>query len=215
MIESYGCTREPHPARPGVRRALRAAAGAGLLLLVSPFGGGASAEPRFTVTDTSFKCLQEMTQVRHFYVDNLLGRVRETVDVAEAGKGEYPEGSVLQLMPNEVMIKLAKGTSPATRDWEFFFIDVSPEGSKIYKRGFTDVNNRLGLNCFTCHAKAEAQYDMVCETGHGCDPIPVTRAMFGALQRSDPRCKNRAPMSAEDKEAMQQLGEIIKALTAK
>ena len=36
-------------------------------------------------------------------------------------------GSVLQLMPNEVMVKHEKGFNPATRDWEFFYIDVDEE----------------------------------------------------------------------------------------
>lgn len=49
--------------------------------------------------DHSFKCITEMTKVRHFYVDNLLGNVAGTVAVATADKGEYPPGSVLQLMP--------------------------------------------------------------------------------------------------------------------
>ena len=169
----------------------------------------------FKVDESSFKCIREMTPVRHFYVDNLLGNVAATVAVAEEGKGDYPEGSVLQLVPNEVMIKHQKGFNPITRDWEFFFIDVSPEGSKIYKRGFVEVNNRLGMNCFACHVKARPEFDFVCEQDHGCDPIPVTRAMFGALQRTDPRCKDNAPLSAEDAEALKQLGEIVKALTSK
>ena len=80
-----------------------------------------------------------MTPVRHFYVDNLLGNLDETVAVAKAGQGDYPEGSVLQLMPNEVMIKQQKGFNPATRDWEFFWIDVDKDGSKIYTRGFAEV----------------------------------------------------------------------------
>jgi hypothetical protein len=174
-----------------------------------------AADTKIVVDDNTFKCITDMTPVRHFYVDNLVGNLDGTVKVATAGKGDYPVGSVLQLMPNEVMVKHEPGYNPATRDWEFFYIDVSKEGSKIYQRGFAEVNNRLGLNCFTCHVKAEPQYDFVCETGHGCDPIPVTRAMFGALQRTDPRCKNSGPVSAEDKEALNQLGEIVKALTGK
>ena len=101
-------------------------------------------EPAVKVTDESFKCITEMTPVRHFYVDNLQGNLAATVTVATAGQGDYPEGSVVQLMPNEVMIKQQKGFNSLTRDWEFFFIDVSKDGSKIYKRGFADVNNRLG-----------------------------------------------------------------------
>ena len=170
-------------------------------------------EPKVKVTDESFKCITEMTKVRHFYVDNLLGNLAGTVAVANAGTGDYPEGSVVQLMPNEVMVKQQKGFSPTTRDWEFFWIDVDKNGSKIYTRGFAEVNNRFGLNCFTCHVKAKPEFDFICETEHGCDPIPVTKAMFGALQRTDPRCQGSDQVSAEDTEALRELGELIKALT--
>jgi hypothetical protein len=37
--------------------------------------------------------------------------------------------------------------------------------------------------------------------------------MSGALQRTDPRCKNQAPVSAEDAAALAQLGEILKSPT--
>ncbi|MEO6022064.1 MAG: hypothetical protein ABIP64_02915 [Burkholderiales bacterium] len=174
---------------------------------------GNAAEPNVKVDDNSFKCITAMTPVRHFFVDNLLGKLEETVAVAKAGSGDYPEGSVLQLMPNEVMIKQQKGFSPTTRDWEFFWIDIDKNGSKIFTRGFAEVNNRFGLNCFTCHVKAEAKFDFVCEDGHGCDAIPVTRPMFGALQHTDPRCGDK-PASAEDAESLKQLGEIVKALSA-
>ena len=162
--------------------------------LVATYGDAAdtASAPRLNVDDNSFKCITEMTPVRHFYVDNLLGNLEGTVAVAKAGRGVYPEGSVVQLMPNEVMIKHEKGFNPATRDWEFFYIDVDSDGSKIFRRGFAEVNNRFGLNCFACHAQARAEFDLICEQDHGCDPIPVTRAMFGALQRTDPRCKNSA-----------------------
>lgn len=187
----------------------------GIVLQLGAGGGIEAAEPRVKVDDNSFKCMLEMTKVRHFYVDNLLGNLEGTVAVAEAGRGEYPEGSVLQLMPNEVMIKQQKGFSPATRDWEFFWIDVSEEGSKIYTRGFAEVNNRFGLNCFACHVKARPEFDFVCEQTNGCDPIAVTREMFGALQRSDPRCKDRPEQSAEDKKALEELAAIVKSITDK
>jgi hypothetical protein len=190
--------------------------GAALALVLGMHAGdGSSDEPKVNVTDESFKCITEMTKVRHFYVDNLLGNLAETVAVATAGTGDYPEGSVVQLMPNEVMIKQQKGYSPVTRDWEFFWIDVDKNGSKIYTRGFAEVNNRFGLNCFTCHVKARPEFDFICETEHGCDPIPVTKAMFGALQRTDPRCKGSEQVSAEDAQALQELGQLVKALTEK
>ncbi len=184
-------------------------------LLPMSAGLAGAAEGRVKVDDNSFKCIQTMTKVRHFYVDNLSGNLAETVAVATAGKGDYPEGSVVQLMPNEVMVKQNKGFNSATRDWEFFWIDIDKNGQKIFTRGFAEVNNRLGLNCFTCHVKAEPQYDFICETGHGCDPIPVTKAMFGALQRTDARCKGSDVVTAEDQDSLQQLGEVVKALTSK
>jgi hypothetical protein len=182
------------------------------LLVATAQAADSASEPKVKVDDNSFKCITDMTPVRHFYVDNLLGNVEGTVAVAKAGKGDYPEGSVLQLMPNEVMIKQQKGFNAETRDWEFFFIDVDKNGSKIFTRGFTDVNNRLGLNCFACHAQAKPEFDLVCELDHGCAPIPVTRAMFGALQRTDPRCKNQKPVSAEDAQALNELDQVVKSL---
>ena len=137
----------------------------------------------------SFHCLGTMTPVRHFFVDNLLGDIAATVAVAESTDGGvYPPGSVVQLVPTEAMIKHEPGWNAATRDWEFFELDVSADGSSIRKRGFVDVVNRFGGNCFGCHVKAEAKYDLICEQGHGCDPIPVTREMIAAIQIADPRC---------------------------
>ena len=173
-----------------------------------------AAEPRVKVDDSSFKCILDMVPVRQFYVDNIAGNLAETIAVAKLGQGEYPEGSVLQLMPNEVMIKQQKGFNAATRDWEFMWIDVDKNGAKIFTRGAAEVNNRFGMNCFACHAKAQPQFDMICETGHGCDAIPVTKAMFGALQRTDPRCAGADKVSAEDQQALKQLDEVVKAMKA-
>lgn len=171
-----------------------------------------SAKPAVKVDNNSFKCMLDMTHVRHFYVDNLAGKLDQTVAVAKAGKGDYPEGSVVQLMPNEVMLKQQKGFSAATRDWEFLWIDVDKHGSKIFRRGAAEVENRFGLNCFACHVKAKAEFDLICEKDHGCDPIPVTRMMFTALQKSDPRCKNVPQLSADEREALVNLGEVVKSL---
>src|SRR5262249_46097936 len=50
---------------------------------------------------------------------------------------------------------------------------------------------------------------------NGCDPIPVTRPMFTALQRSDPRCKDAPELTDEDKQALSDLAEVVKTLTQK
>jgi hypothetical protein len=53
-----------------------------------------------------------------------------------------------------------------------------------------------------------------CDATHGCAPIPITIAMSGALQRTDPRCRNRPSVSAEDTAALAQLAEILKGMAA-
>ena len=158
----------------------------------------------------SFQCITKMTSVRHFYVDNLRGDLAATVAAANARTGAvYPPGSVIQLIPGEAMVKRAKGFNPATRDWEFFELDVSKDGTQIRRRGFVDVVNRFGGNCFGCHVAARPEWDLVCEADHGCAPIPLTRDMSGALQRTDPRCQN-PPLSAKDAAALKRLNELIK-----
>ena len=175
----------------------------------------ASSTVSLSISEKSFRCMTEMTHIGHFYVDNLIGNLDGTVRVAESTTGGvYPAGSVLQLVPTEVMVKREKGFNAATHDWEFFELDVSPSGSTIRTRGFVEVVNRFGGNCFTCHIRARPEWDLVCDTTHGCDPIPITIAMTGALQRTDPRCKNRGPVSAEDAAALEQLAIVVKATPA-
>lgn len=149
----------------------------------------AAERPELIIDASAFNCLQEMTAIRHFFVDNLLGDLEATIAVAESpGGGVYPPGSVVQLVPTEVMVKHPPGWNAATRDWEFFELDVSAAGSSIRNRGFVDVVNKFGGNCFGCHVKAEPQFDLICEQDHGCDPIPITREMIADIQAADPRC---------------------------
>jgi len=143
-----------------------------------------------SIDANSFQCIRDMTPVRGFYVDNLQGDLVATLAVARSETGGiYPPGSLVQLVPTEAMVKREAGFNPATKDWEFFELDVSPEGTTIRGRGFADVVNRFGGNCFACHVKARPEWDMICETGHGCDPIPLTPVMLKAIQKTDPRCE--------------------------
>lgn len=161
------------------------------------------------VTNESFNCLFEMTPVRGFFVDNLLGDIEATVAVAESKDGgKYPVGSVVQLVPEEVMVKHPEGTRPNTNDWEFFELSVSKSGTEIDKRGFEEVNNKFGLNCLDCHIKAEAKWDLICETGHGCDPLPLTRSMIDVIQKLDQRCEPR-PLTDEEKAIAAQLQQMF------
>ncbi len=161
-----------------------------ILLLANGWVGMALADATSVkVDDSTFQCIREMTPVRQFYVDNLLGNLKGTLAAANAPEGAiYPPGSVVQLVPTEAMVKRETGFSPATGDWEFFELEVSEQGTSIGKRGFAEVNNSFGKNCFACHAPARDPWDFICETDHGCEPIPIDHKMTGALQRSDPRC---------------------------
>jgi len=162
------------------------------------------------VTDKSFACISKLKPVRGFFVGNLKGNLAGTLKVARsADGGVYPAGSVVQLVPTEVMVKQPKGFNEVTHDWEFFELDVSKEGTKIRKRGFAEVVNRFGGNCFGCHIKAEPKWDFICETGHGCDTIPLTDPMLKALQHTDPRCPGSDKVSAEDAAALKQLQVIM------
>lgn len=141
------------------------------------------------VSEASFSCIRDMTPVRGFYVGNLLGHTEATLKVANSTTGGvYPVGSVVQLVPTEAMVKREPGYNPATKDWEFFELDVSAAGTKIKVRGAGEVVNRFGGNCLSCHAAAKPEFDLVCEQTHGCAPIPITPVMAKAIQNTDPRC---------------------------
>lgn len=195
--------------RSGLRQTARA-----VLLLLAGLAPGvtfAVAAP-IPVDDHSFGCISKLTPVRGFFVGNLLGNLDGTLKVARSPTGGvYPPGSVVQLVPTEVMVKQPQGFNAATKDWEFFELDVAKDGSKIRKRGFAEVVNRFGGNCFACHIKAKPQWDFICETGHGCDTIPLTEAMLTALQHTDPRCPGADKVSATDAAALKALADLQKA----
>ena len=158
------------------------------------------------ITDQTFTCIRDMSKVRGFYVGSLTDDLEQTLAVANTLEGgTYPAGSVVQLVPGEVMVKHPKGFSIATNDWEFFELDVSSKGSKIRKRGFVDVVNRFGGNCFGCHIKAKPQFGLVCEGTHGCDPIPLGKDMLALLQKTDPRCDDNETLTPVEQKKMQML----------
>jgi hypothetical protein len=161
------------------------------------------------VTEDSFGCIRDMTRVRGFYVDNLLGNVADTLAAANMPNGgPWPPGSVIQRIPGEAMVKHRPGYSPATNDWEFFVLDVSRRSTKIAERGFTNVINEFGGNCLTCHSEAEPRWDMVCEQGHGCAPNPITRVMAVAIQNTDPRCP-KVSLPPNQKAALRELTALL------
>jgi hypothetical protein len=129
-----------------------------------------------------------MTHVRNFFVANLLGNLKGSLAIAHSPSGgTYPEGTVIQLIPTEAMVKHRPGYNTATDDWEFFSLAVSPSGTKIVRRGTQDVVNAFGGNCAACHGAAQSNFDFVCEHNHGCAPLPVGDNVIRAVQLADPR----------------------------
>ena len=164
------------------------------------------APPVFEPTAAAFKCIRDMHPVRGFFVDNLLGNLEGTIAAATSETGAvYPPGSVVQLVPGEAMIKREPGFNAATKDWEFFELDVTEAGAAIRVRGADEVVNQFGGNCLACHEKAKPEFDLICEQTHGCDPIPLTPVMVKAIQNTDPRCPPVDNLPPEQLEALAML----------
>ncbi|MDH3200433.1 MAG: hypothetical protein OEM15_06015 [Myxococcales bacterium] len=152
-------------------------------------GGDAAQSTPIEVSEASFDCILEGTKVRKFYVKNLIGDLEGSLAVANGGADlPYPPGTLLQLVPQEAMVKREAGFSPVTGDWEFFFLEISSNGTTIAQRGKDEAENAFGGNCFACHALA-ADNDFVCETDNGCDPLSVNDVVIEALQNGDARCE--------------------------
>jgi hypothetical protein len=137
---------------------------------------------------SDFTNVNSMTPVGDHFVTNVRGHLAAALAVARSSKGgRYPVGTVIQLVPQEAMVKRAPGFSPSTDDWEFFSLDVSAKGTRILSRGGAEVLNRFGGSCASCHSAAKSQFDLVCGNNHGCAPLPIGPDIITFLQKSDPR----------------------------
>ena len=166
------------------------------------------------VTQQDFGCLKDMTAVKHFYVDNVLGDLNATVAVAQSSQGgEYPVGSLLQQIPTEAMLKRESGFNPDTNDWEFLTLRQDSGGSQdlrnknvnvsflITQRGGAEVTNANGQSCATCHSAAPEQWDMTCGNHFECSQLATTRREMRISVFTDPRCSDK-PWTAQEKTDM-------------
>jgi len=136
-----------------------------------------------------FECIKNGTKVGKYFVANNLGHLDAALSAANSPTGgTFPVGTILQLIPQEAMVKRAVGWNPTTNDWEFFALTVSGDTTTINTRGNEGVENQFGGNCFDCHSKAAPQWDLVCETTHGCDPLQLSDSVITFLQDGDGRC---------------------------
>jgi hypothetical protein len=135
-----------------------------------------------------FVSLKDMTPVRGFFLVNRSGHLDEAMAVAaNPDGGTYPVGTVIQLVPQEAMVKRRAGFDARSDDWEFFSLDVSATGTKILTRGGAEVVNRFGGSCSSCHSAADPKFDFICEHDHGCQPLPISDDVIRGIQLADPR----------------------------
>lgn len=147
----------------------------------------------FVATADDFECVTTWTRVRRFRIANPAGHLDTALAVA---RGElpppYPVGTIIQLVPQEAMVKRGAGFYPDANDWEFFVINPTTAGTEIVQRGRAEVVN-IGAPCFACHSAAQAT-DFVCEIANGCMQLNLSEVLINALQDSDPRCAPPAPL---------------------
>ncbi len=143
------------------------------------------------ITEKSFGCVLDLPKVRNTRIQNPdPEQLKEAIRIFRDSvpDTEYPKGTILQLIPAEAMVKHDRAAFPNTNGWEFFALKVSADGTTIQGRGDKVINASLKKPCLGCHSPA-AKFDLVCEKGHGCAPIPVTDQQIAAMQAADPRCK--------------------------
>lgn len=160
-----------------------------------------SAEPEdFVAEAADFVNINSMTPINGYFIDNRLGHLDEALEVARSDDGgTFPVGTIIQLVPQEAMVKRARGWDAATNDWEFFFLDVTADGSTIATRGADETVNRFGGNCASCHQMADPKWDFICAQDHGCEPLPIGRETIEAIQAADPR---KIPKQTTDSASM-------------
>lgn len=171
--------------------------GAGMaIILVAELGHSlwsvASAQ-EIAVSEQTFGCILDWPKVRNTRFKHAdPEKLKEAMRIFRYSvpDEEYPVGTILQLIPFEAMVKHPRETFPNTNGWEFFFLDVSKEGTQIADRGEHVVNRSQGVTCLNCHQPA-ARFDFVCEKGHGCAPIPFDDEKIAAIQKADLRCTKK------------------------
>lgn len=156
--------------------------------------GAAPADEDLDMTAEQFSCIGQWDAVLGFRIQNLLGHLEEAKAVANnpAG-GVYPVGTILQHFPTEAMVKRKAGFSPETKDWEFFLLTLNQDGTTTIASRGPDITT-MGQTCASCHVKADAAFDFVCNTwaehgGAGNCGFELGAAQLDGPIAMDPRCK--------------------------
>ena len=138
-----------------------------------------------------FECILNWDKVGKYRITNKLGHLDAALRAARSPTGgEFPTGTIIQIIPGEGMVKRRSGWNPSSNDWEFFRLRVRASGTEIIQRGANVRNPAHPAPCIDCHQQADPQWDFVCAEGHGCDLLPdfIDEQLIENRQQSDPRC---------------------------
>jgi hypothetical protein len=133
-------------------------------------------------------CIANGTKVRHTYIQHPdPAKLKEAVRLYESKVegADYPEGTIFRMIPGEAMVKRSKTAFPQSNGWEYFALQVTPQGTTVRARGM-EAANGLGT-CQSCHSGA-TKSDYVCGGGPGCAAVPLTEERIATIQANDPRC---------------------------
>src|SRR5260370_24310870 len=103
------------------------------LVLCFYFAATLSADD-LVITEKSFGCVLDLPKVRNTRIQNPdPEKLKEAIRIFRDSvpNQEYPTGTILQLVPFEAMVKHTRDAFPNTNGWEFFFLTVSEQGTKI------------------------------------------------------------------------------------
>ena len=129
-------------------------------------------------------CIANGTKVGRSFVQHPdPAKLKDAVKAHESHSADYPEGTILRMIPGEAMVKRTKAAFPQSNGWEYFLLGVTPQGTTVRARGY-EAANPLGT-CQNCHSGAKS--DFVCASG-GCTAVPLTDERIAQIQAADPRC---------------------------
>ena len=136
-----------------------------------------------------FPNIKTLTLVGNHYVGNLLGHLDAALAVANSPDGGvYPVGTIIQLVPQEAMVKRARGMERGQPRLGVLLARHVADGHQDpdprRDPGAQSLRPRLPVVSRPGRARNGTS---VCEKDHGCDPIPLTDQLILALQQGDPR----------------------------
>lgn len=159
----------------------------------------------FIATEADFQCLTKWKKIdghktRIFNRNpRLLKRALRILAKGKPGR-RYPVGTIIELVPpvgpffGEASVKRGGSFNRPGNGWEFFLLNIRPDGStEVVDHGAEKIaNTSLPVTpppCQTCHSAAK-KFDLVCESGHGCAPLPInlSATLIDSLQTNDARC---------------------------